>query len=115
MGLTVRVEPFVLPLRSPLVTGATTVTERAGVLFGVSDGEHSGWGEATPLPGWSTVTVDSTIATLRSLGPVIDPDQGATIRGTTVQLGLTRGEIDAVWKRKQNLVEAVDSGRMPVF
>ena len=48
-------------------------------------------------------------------GPVIDPDQGATVKGTTVQLGLTRREVDHVWARIENLVEAVDSGRMPVF
>ncbi len=48
-------------------------------------------------------------------GPVIDPDQGATVQGTTVQLGLRRKEIDQVWARTEALVQAVDSGRMPVF
>ncbi len=54
---------------------------------------------------------------LRVVAPtaVIDPDQGATVKGTTVQLGLTRGEVDDVFARIENLVEAVDSGRMPVF
>ena len=55
------------------------------------------------------------ILRLVPLGPPIDPDEGVTVRGTTVQLGLTRSETDDVWDRITGLIEAVDSGKMPVF
>ena len=41
--------------------------------------------------------------------------EGARIRKDTVQLGLTRAEIDAVWERIRDLVARVDAGQMPVF
>ena len=44
---------FRLALRAPLVTGRGAVTHRAGVLVKLSDGDRTGWGEASPLPGWS--------------------------------------------------------------
>ncbi len=48
-------------------------------------------------------------------GPAINPNEGVSIQGTTVQMGLTKGEVDAVWGRITRLIEAVDQGRMPVF
>jgi hypothetical protein len=48
-------------------------------------------------------------------GPPHDPDTGATLRGTTVQFGLTTDEVDAVWDRIQKLVQQVDAGDLPVF
>jgi hypothetical protein len=47
--------------------------------------------------------------------PPIDADQGASLRGTTVQFGLTEREIGDVWKRIGALIEDVDSGALPVF
>ncbi len=47
--------------------------------------------------------------------PVIEPNEGVSIEGTTVQMGLTKSEVDAVWSRITRLIEAVDEGRMPVF
>jgi hypothetical protein len=52
---------------------------------------------------------------LVTAGAPIDAGEGASRRGTTVQFGLTGSEIDAVWKRIAELVEAVDSGNLPVF
>ncbi|MEE6209147.1 o-succinylbenzoate synthase [Salarchaeum sp. III] len=43
------IEPFSLPLASPLDTAAGTITEREGFLLRTRDG----LGEATPLPGWT--------------------------------------------------------------
>jgi hypothetical protein len=48
-------------------------------------------------------------------GPPHDVDTGATRRGTTVQFGLTKAEIEAVWQRIRALVAAVDAGELPVF
>ena len=48
-------------------------------------------------------------------GPPFDPDEGVRLDGTRLQFGLTRGEIDDVWKRIQNLVKDVDKGRIGLF
>ncbi len=37
-----------------------------------------------------------------------DPERSVRMRGTSLQLGLTRSEIDAVWRRIGRLLEAVD-------
>jgi hypothetical protein len=60
--------------------------------------------------------VDDT-GTLRNVssGAPMDPGKGAVHRDGVVQLGLTTGEIDGVYDRIQKLIEAVDSGRIPVF
>lgn len=47
--------------------------------------------------------------------PVLDPDRGAEYRDGTLQLGLTRSEIDDVWLRLQTLLDDVDSGRISTF
>jgi hypothetical protein len=48
-------------------------------------------------------------------GPPFDKDEGASLKGTTLQLGLTEGEIDDVWERIQELIEDVDEGDLPTF
>ncbi len=45
----------------------------------------------------------------------LDPDDGVRVRGTTVQLGLTKDEIDDVYERIQELLEEVDEGKIAVF
>ncbi len=58
--LRTRLHTFRLALRRPLVTAAASLRYRAGFLVTLDDGEHAGWGEATPLPGWSHHTVVQT-------------------------------------------------------
>jgi len=48
-------------------------------------------------------------------GPVMDANDGATFEDGVVQFGLTTREIDSAYKRIRKLVDAVDSGRIPVF
>ncbi len=48
-------------------------------------------------------------------GPPLDPDRGAVFRDGTLQLGLTRSEIDAVWERIQRLLADVDAGVLSTF
>ncbi|MDJ0943649.1 MAG: hypothetical protein QNJ30_09300 [Kiloniellales bacterium] len=50
-----------------------------------------------------------------SLGPNLSPNEGTRLRGSTLQIGLARFEIDGVWARIQDLLESVDSGEIPVF
>jgi hypothetical protein len=44
-----------------------------------------------------------------------DPDEGVRLDGTRLQFGLTRGEIDDVWNRIEDLVADVDAGRIGLF
>ena len=48
-------------------------------------------------------------------GKSLDPDRGALHRGTTVQFGLTEGEIDDVFERIRSLIDDVDAGVIQVF
>ncbi len=55
--------------------------------------------------------------TYRSVRPGenLYPNEGVRIAGNTVQLGLARFEIEAVWKRMQDLLARVESGEIPLF
>jgi hypothetical protein len=48
-------------------------------------------------------------------GPPTDPNDGATFDGKAVQFGLTRYEVDAIWKRIEALIEKVDAGEIALF
>jgi len=48
-------------------------------------------------------------------GPPLEPDKGIAARDGVVQFGLTRSEVDDVWKRIQDVLEKVDSGAIPLF
>jgi len=69
--LTADIRPFRLPLRSVLSTGRGHTRHRNGLLLGISDGTHTGWGEATPMLGWSPASVDSTAASLAAVSAVV--------------------------------------------
>jgi o-succinylbenzoate synthase len=47
------IEPFSLPLSSPLATAAGDIERRDGFLVGYDHRGVTGLGEATPLPGWT--------------------------------------------------------------
>lgn len=57
--------PFRLALRAPLVTGGVAVRFRAGFLVALKADGIAGWGEASPLPGWSRTTLLETETALR--------------------------------------------------
>lgn len=60
--------PFRLALHAPLVTGGVSIRFRAGFLVSLSADGLVGWGEASPLPGWSrTSLLDTEAALLRTL------------------------------------------------
>ena len=48
-------------------------------------------------------------------GPSLDDSKGALRRDDTIQFGLTKREIDDIWKRMQKLIGQVDAGTLPVF
>jgi len=70
-GLTAEIRPFRLPLHSVLSTGRGHTRRRNGLLLGISDGIHTGWGEATPMLGWSPVSVDSTAVSLAAVSAAV--------------------------------------------
>lgn len=63
-GLLAEVRPYCLALTTPLQTARGPVYHRSGLLFGVLDGGLVGWGEATPMPGWSETDLPSTAEAL---------------------------------------------------
>lgn len=57
---------YALPLRAPLALGARTLHERRGLLLRLEGADGAvGWGEAAPLPGFSTETLDEATHRLR--------------------------------------------------
>ena len=63
--LRAELHPFRLALRAPLVTGGASIRFRAGFLVSLSADGATGWGEASPLPGWSRNSLLETEAALR--------------------------------------------------
>ena len=63
--LLAELHPFRLALKVPLVTGGVSIRFRAGFLVALSADGVTGWGEASPLPGWSRNSVHETEAALR--------------------------------------------------
>ncbi|MEM9203150.1 MAG: o-succinylbenzoate synthase [Actinomycetota bacterium] len=63
--------PYSLPLRSPMATAHRVVTERNGALLRLTDTDTDvvGWGDACPMPGWSSHDL-STV--LQHLDDVVD-------------------------------------------
>jgi len=70
-GLAADIRAFRLPLRGVLSTGRGHTRHRSGLLLGLGDGTHTGWGEATPILGWSPVSVDSAAASLAAVATAI--------------------------------------------
>lgn len=64
-----------LPLRSPLVTARGVHESRSTLLVALADGNHVGWGEAAPLPGWSTESIEECHAALTAVSG-LDPAAG---------------------------------------
>lgn len=64
--LRAELHPFRLALRAPLVTGGVSIRYRAGFLVALSADGVTGWGEASPLPGWSRTSLLEAEAALRS-------------------------------------------------
>lgn len=55
----VRVMPISLPLRGAHSTGRGTTVRRDSLLVALRAEGHTGWGEASPLPGWSEEDLDT--------------------------------------------------------
>lgn len=80
-GMHAEFHPFRLALRAPLVTGRVSVRFRAGFLVSLGADGLTGWGEASPLPGWSRTTVLDTEAALRRTLDGLSADGEAALGG----------------------------------
>jgi hypothetical protein len=58
---------------------------------------------------------DKGILRPKPVGKNLDPKVGAKYTDGTVQYGLSKSEIDAVWDRIQNVIAEVDAGNIQVF
>ncbi|MEZ5247317.1 MAG: 2-succinyl-6-hydroxy-2,4-cyclohexadiene-1-carboxylate synthase [Acidimicrobiales bacterium] len=67
---TVRSLPLSIPLRGSHTTGRGTARRRDSVLVSLRANGHTGWGEASPLPGWSIEDLDAVRMALGAGAPV---------------------------------------------
>ncbi len=58
------ITPYDLRLVAPFTTARATVDRRSGLLVTLADGEHAGFGEVAPMPGWSPIDIDRAGAML---------------------------------------------------
>ena len=86
-GLRAELHPFRLALKAPLVTGGISIRFRAGFLVALSADGLTGWGEASPLPGWSRNSLLDTEAALRGALDGIDAGGEAALHALVAGLG----------------------------
>ena len=80
-ALRAELHPFRLALKAPLVTGGVSIRFRAGFLVALTADGITGWGEASPLPGWSRTSLLETEAGLRRFCDGLDRG-GEAVLGT---------------------------------
>ena len=83
-GLHAELHPFRLALRTPLVTGGVSIRFRAGFLVSLTADGLTGWGEASPLPGWSRTSLLETEAGLRRVLDGLDASNESAL-GTLIE------------------------------
>jgi L-Ala-D/L-Glu epimerase / N-acetyl-D-glutamate racemase len=71
MKLTITSKAFQLPLKHPFTTSRYTVTVQKTVIVSITNGEFTGYGEATVNPYYNS-TVEKLQASIRSVKPVIE-------------------------------------------
>ncbi|MEL6772254.1 MAG: o-succinylbenzoate synthase [Bacteroidota bacterium] len=108
-----------LPLVRPLPLRGQTVTVREGLLVRLSVGDHEGWGDVAPLPGFSAETVDEATQSLRALAGL---DAGALLAAQhdetlppSVRFGMALAQWDLDARRRAvPLPAALDGEASPI-
>lgn len=72
--MTFRLAPYRLPLARPLTTAYGSIHERRGALVAVGAGRLVGWGDTSPMPGWSPHTLDEVRGRLNEAGARLGSD-----------------------------------------
>lgn len=88
-------EPFSLPLQSPLGTATGTIDHREGFLVRVEVDGVEGVGEATPLPGWTEPLSDCKAALEAVTDPVDALDTGELETTPAARHGVSLAVLDA--------------------
>ena len=99
-GLRADLHPFRLALRAPLVSGVVPIRFRAGFLVSLTADGLTGWGEASPLPGWSRTSLLETEAGLRRVLDGLDAcDESGlgTLIGTMQDTPHARAGVAGAW------------------
>ena len=108
--------PFRLALRFPYVTNGVSVRFRAGFLVSLGADGHTGWGEASPLPGWSRTTLLHTETALRRTLEGLDAGGEAALDALIASLDDSphaRARNDGRLGRPPGPAGRPDSGRPP--
>src|ERR1700722_17420326 len=115
------VRPYRLPFRMPVRTAHGVWREREGLIVRLEDGEHVGWGEVAPVPGFGDEKIEEASAFCRSLGTETNeegleraPDRFACLRNALAaareelaDLGLAKSECPSGWGRRSLAVAAL--------
>lgn len=80
-----------VPFRDPLVTREGTHAERRSILVRVSDGTHTGWGEAAAFPSGRFGSADEAWEALQS----VDPDRHPPVPIAAAALQAARADLAA--------------------
>ena len=78
---------FRLALRTPLITGSGAVRFREGFLLALTVGSGTGWGEASPLPGWSRTDAAQTGDRLNRAARLINTEGESAFGAALASLG----------------------------
>lgn len=76
-----RTHPVDLPFVHPLTTGRGVTAQRSSVLVALRRDGLTGWGDASPLPGWSDENIDDVRMAL--VEPLVDFDSSTAWQSTT--------------------------------
>lgn len=92
MTLTCGLHPFCLPLLAPIKTTNTVISHREGILVSLTDNAsgHTGWGEASPLPGWSRTGIAQTSEALICAQRQINAETSARAHTGVIYTGVSQ-------------------------
>lgn len=104
---------YTLPLTPPLRVGSETIEERQGLLLCVKDDAgHVGWGDAAPLPGFSSESIEKAESALTRLVSALP---GTEVPETMPPDGLTdlvtSGPASVTFAAESALLELVADAR----
>ncbi len=78
--------PFVLPLVRPVQTGQGTLLDREGILLEITNSSNvKGWGEAAPMQGFQTESLEESWEALTQFLPVLLRKEQGSIQETVQQ------------------------------
>lgn len=78
--------PFVLPFVRPVQTGRGTLLGREGILLAITDSSNvKGWGEAAPMPGFHTESLEESWEALTQFLPALLRKEQGSIQETVQQ------------------------------